>query len=384
MTTLSMILGRWIATNRAGLLLSVLTLTIGMLLVRQWPLAGWCVIAAAAVLGLGVIKFFLFDAQRDPPPGRRFLVDDVELHLFAEGKSDSSYPVIWIGGGHGEGLVMAHLHQAVRSQTRSILFDRAGAGWSAPAGPPLTIAREVAHLKGLLDAAGEAGPFVLAGHSFGGLFALNFAQRHPQMVAGLVVMDPTPPANVTWVGRLSFGQIVRRAPWRALALQFGIVRAGDPEIDDPSSAFHRCLAQWAGTINKNSLQPKSVMAEAGAFRAAMDQPFDMVNGEGALGSIPLVMLLANPSAADDAAVHEQVRSMLGLDAQQDSNFWSAMDESMDRQSRLSSVSRVERAPAGASHMFPYEYPQFVVDEVLAMARRITTTVDTAARDSSVH
>ncbi len=47
-------------------------------------------------------------------------------------------------------------------------------------------------LRALLVAAGEAGPYVLVGHSLGGLYVQLFAYQHPEEVAGLVLVDPTP------------------------------------------------------------------------------------------------------------------------------------------------------------------------------------------------
>jgi pimeloyl-ACP methyl ester carboxylesterase len=373
---------RSLATNCTGAALVVALLLIGIACLRVFPVVAWCMITLAVLAGIGVAKFFLRDRQRETAPGRRVVVDGIAMHLLADGRAEGAHPIVWIGGGHGEGLVMVHLHRAAAIHTRSLLFDRAGAGWSDFGELPLTIVSEVERLKRLLDTAGERGPFVLAGHSFGGLFALNFAHRYPDMVVGVVGMDPTPPDNVTWAGQLSFGRLLRLAPWRALALQLGITRAGDPEIDDPTSAFGRCMGEWAPTINRNSLQPKSVIAEAAAFRGAMDHPFDMVNGTGALHELPLVLLLANPTPQDDDKMHAQVRSLLGLDPVQEANFWSAMDESMDQQRLLSSRARVVRAPVGATHMFPYEHPEFVLREVFEMAAvRVTSPADGAATGS---
>ena len=161
-------------------------------------------ITVAAVFLIGIVKFFIFDARLGNPPGKRFSVNGTQMHLWAEGEARHQHPVIWVGGGHGEGLVMHHLHGALKGETRSILFDRAGAGWSELGPLPITIDGEVEQLKLLLEAAGEKGPFVFAGHSFGGLFSANFAQRYPELVAGLVLMDPTPPANVTCAGAVEF------------------------------------------------------------------------------------------------------------------------------------------------------------------------------------
>lgn len=352
-----------LASNRVATPIVAALGVLGGVTHAAWPWFGVACLTVAAVALLGVLKFFWFDARLGLPPGAWHSVRGQRMHMLAEGETRGRHPVIWVGGGHGEGLVMFHLHRAMAGETRSILFDRAGAGWSDFGPLPLTIQAEVEQLKLLLDAAGESGPYVIAGHSFGGLFSVNFAHRYPELVAALVLMDPTPPANVTFAGRLSFGTLVRKAPWRALALQFGLKSAGDPEISDADSPFHACLHEWADVINRNSLQPKSVLSEAAAFDAAMANPFDMVIGSGALGDTPLSLLLANPSAESDAEMRSQVRSMLALNPKQEENFWAAMDESMEHQLALSRDSVKTLAPPGSSHMFPYEHPQFVLDAV---------------------
>ena len=371
---------RQLALNRAGLSIVVALCAIAAGVGRWNGTFGVAIAVVAAALAVGALKFFAFDAQRAQPPGRLWNVDGVRLHLFAEGRADRLRPVIWIAGGHGEGLVMAHLHRAIRDETRSILFDRAGAGWSGFGRLPLTIGDELRHLRALLEAASEPGPFVLAGHSFGGLFALNFAHRYPALVAGVVAMDPTSPANITVAGPLSFHRLTRTAPWRALALQLGWRGASEVEIEDPHGIYRRCLEEWAETINRNSLQPRSVIAESAAFEGAMAVPYDVVSAPHALGDMPLTMLLANPLPAEQQEMHGKVRELMGFDDVQEANFWAAIDASSEGQLQLSRRARRVLAPEGSSHMFPYEHPDFVLDEVRRMISR-SAAVESAATDS---
>ena len=97
----------------------------------------------------------------------------------------------------GLGGTSADLHwiaPAVASHTRTCVYDRAGRGWSEAADGPQDAAHVAADLHTLLARAHEAGPYVLAGHSFGGLYALSFAAQFPDQVAGLVLLDSTAPA----------------------------------------------------------------------------------------------------------------------------------------------------------------------------------------------
>ncbi len=71
------------------------------------------------------------------------------------------------------------------------MYDRAGRGWSDAAANPPDGAQIATDLHTLLDRAQVPGPYVLAGHSFGGLYVRTYAARYPDVVAGLVLVDST-------------------------------------------------------------------------------------------------------------------------------------------------------------------------------------------------
>jgi len=83
---------------------------------------------------------------------------------------------------------------AVGRDARVCAYDRAGYGWSPPADAPQDGAEIATDLHELLHRAEIAGPYVLAGHSFGGLYVQSFAARHPDETAGMVLIDSTAPA----------------------------------------------------------------------------------------------------------------------------------------------------------------------------------------------
>ncbi|MDB5959040.1 MAG: hypothetical protein JWP59_334 [Massilia sp.] len=73
---------------------------------------------------------------------------------------------------------------------RVVTYSRAGLGGSAPRPEPRTLLQSSLELDQLIAAAGLRPPFILIGHSYGGLLARAFAARHPEMVAGMVLVDP--------------------------------------------------------------------------------------------------------------------------------------------------------------------------------------------------
>lgn len=98
----------------------------------------------------------------------------------------------------GAGLMSSDLGwiaPAVARDTRVCVYDRAGRGWSDPTSTPQDGAQTATDLHTVLQRGNEPGPYVLAGHSFGGLYALTFAALYPEDVAGLVLVDSTAPAS---------------------------------------------------------------------------------------------------------------------------------------------------------------------------------------------
>jgi pimeloyl-ACP methyl ester carboxylesterase len=79
--------------------------------------------------------------------------------------------------------------------TRVCTYDRAGMGWSEASPEPRDAQHAVQDLHTLLTSSGEQGPFVLVGHSNGGLRMVLYASEYPQEVAGLILVDSTPSAT---------------------------------------------------------------------------------------------------------------------------------------------------------------------------------------------
>ncbi|HET9102753.1 MAG TPA: alpha/beta hydrolase [Solirubrobacteraceae bacterium] len=75
--------------------------------------------------------------------------------------------------------------------TTSVVYDRAGTGWSEPMDLPRSSTQVTDELRALLSVMGVAPPYVLVGHSLGGLYSRHYATRFPEEVAGLVLLDPT-------------------------------------------------------------------------------------------------------------------------------------------------------------------------------------------------
>lgn len=105
-------------------------------------------------------------------------------------------------GANGAPLEMwERVQPAVAGFARTVSYDRAGSGRSAP-GPLPRDARQVAReLHTALAHAGVPPPYILVGHSFGGPLIRVFADLYPGEIAGLVLVDPTQEEFIAWQGK---------------------------------------------------------------------------------------------------------------------------------------------------------------------------------------
>jgi pimeloyl-ACP methyl ester carboxylesterase len=143
------------------------------------------------------------DRRRFPPPGLVVNVDGHRMHLQVhppvDGRSTVSRgPTVVLEAGMGSFSPNWYWVQSELAPTvRSVAYDRAGLGWSRRS-PRQRDAQTIAmELRDALREASIEPPYVLAGHSFGGLPVRAFADLYPELTAGLVLVDASHPDQ--WV-----------------------------------------------------------------------------------------------------------------------------------------------------------------------------------------
>jgi pimeloyl-ACP methyl ester carboxylesterase len=132
-------------------------------------------------------------SARPEMPGELIDVGGHRLHLHCTG---SGSPTVVIEPGAGmSSSTTGWLTPAIAPHTRVCVYDRAGRGWSDPADTTQDATQIATDLHTLLQRADVPGPYVLAGHSFGGLYTLTYAARYADEVAGMVLIDSTAPVS---------------------------------------------------------------------------------------------------------------------------------------------------------------------------------------------
>src|SRR5918994_3815756 len=154
-----------------------------------WLVAGLLALAVIGAIYQAVAT--QIDQRTYPPPGEMVDVGTHSLHINCLG--EGSPTVILEAANFGMSAHWVRVQQQLAKTTRVCAYDRAGLGWSE-AGPEPRDARQISsELRTLLKGANTEGPYVLVGHSYGGLYAQMYAARYPKQVAGMVLVDSTHP-----------------------------------------------------------------------------------------------------------------------------------------------------------------------------------------------
>lgn len=125
---------------------------------------------------------------RDAPPGELVDVGGHRMHINRTGQG-SGPTVVLDAGLAGFSTDWTLVQPEVAAFAHVCSYDRAGYGWSDPVHGERTSDVIAAELHELLHRAGVPGPYLLVGHSFGGYTVRVFADRYPDEVAGLVLVD---------------------------------------------------------------------------------------------------------------------------------------------------------------------------------------------------
>jgi pimeloyl-ACP methyl ester carboxylesterase len=296
-------------------------------------------------------------ASHFPPPGTLLPVEGRLMHVHTTG---AGAPVVVLEAGFGnDSLIWSLVQPGIAAFTQVCSYDRAGMGWSEPADGLRTSEAIARELHPLLGAAHLSPPYVLVGHSMGGLYVRQFARLFRAHTAGLVLVDS---AHENLNGRLPEA-----------------VRAHDADMDAARLAQFEALAQMTHAdivqaMRRPDDQPSPFPPEIDALRRDRARPAVframaaeyahtdalLSQGEAALGDfgdLPVIVLTAAHSDPDpdlSEALNAEVAAVLAT-AQADL-------------ARISSNSQQLVVPCG--HFIQVEQPHVVVEAVRRMVAHL--------------
>ncbi len=221
-----------------------------------------------------------------PPLGRYFDVGGRRLLLHRSGAGNPA--VVFLPGAGAVGLDYLNVQEEAAKLTTSILYDRAGTGWSDPGGLPRSSAEATGELRELLRTAGVPAPYLLVGHSLGGLYARHYAIRFPAEVAGLVLLDP---AHEDYSAYMPEELTKLREGWdSSLAMPDTLP---DEVIEFYRALFERELAAWPDAVRGPLAGQHVSMAwlRNGLQEAAnIEQVYGEIRQAGPMPDVPLIVL----------------------------------------------------------------------------------------------
>jgi pimeloyl-ACP methyl ester carboxylesterase len=219
------------------------------------------------------------------PAGRTYVVNGHRLYLNCVG---AGAPTVVLFNGLGERTPSwAWVQRSLSSETRVCAFDRAGQGWSGAA-PGRQDGHELSSdAHGLLQAAHIPGPYVVAGHSTGGTYALVYALRYPQDVAGVALIDSATPYQFDLPDYPTFYKLWRRAS----ALLPSLSRAGFGRLV-LDTGFATLPPDARDQLRAFASEPRELRANNDEF-AELPTVFDQAKALTSLGQKPLGVLTAD-------------------------------------------------------------------------------------------
>jgi pimeloyl-ACP methyl ester carboxylesterase len=295
------------------------------------------------------------------PPGQFVDAGAHRLHVVTRGEGGPA--VLLESGIAASSLSWAKVQPELAKFTRACAYDRAGLAWSETAPPPLMFDRILQDLHTVAASVDAGSPLVLVGHSFGSLIVRGYAARHPDRVAGLVLVDPP----TEWIeGAPERTRLLQRAI-QASAIggflaRIGVVRAALALLTGGLPGIPRTLVKAmgpraSGTLERLVGEVRKLPPELyPAVQAHWSQPkcFDamadhlrVLKTEGTLigmasppPDIPVVVISGGHQPAAEVAVHR----------------------------RMAAASPHGRhvVAAGSGHWIMFDEPEVVVDAVRAL------------------
>jgi pimeloyl-ACP methyl ester carboxylesterase len=325
------------------------------------------IVAIIALLALAVATIWFLGgrakrrlAAHYPPPGQMVDVGGFRMHIHCQG-DPAKGPAVVMDAANGEpALTWASVQPAVAEFARVCTFDRAGLGWSEPSPNERTLSHYIQEQRTLLAHSGVKPPYVLVGHSAGGLYVRVYAHQHPDEVAGLVLvdaahedMDVRPPESLTKMNKRAMQLVGCSFPLFQMMSSLGLSalvpdavgRVWPSPIPEGARGAYQAMAasdgRWFATMRK---ELTAMWGNLTAARA-MQLP--------TLGDMPLVVLSRGRT---------QMSTGPGVSAEDVEGFKVANDE-MQAELVVLSTRGKQIIAEDCGHHIHIEQPLLVIDAI---------------------
>jgi pimeloyl-ACP methyl ester carboxylesterase len=301
-------------------------------------------------------------------PGQLVNIGGRRINLHCTGAGGPT--VILMAGIFSWSVVWYKTQPVIAQKTRVCAFDRAGYGFSDPGPRPQILSDVVDDLHAALNAGPIPGPYVLVGHSLGGIEARLYAQRWPKEVVGMVLVDTSPAGEgLIDENQPGFDEVIGGESYAADMLHCAFLVANGP-LDQSRPEYNDCTSATALPSDTpaafRTIWPQFFTAYYFADKVSLmsslyTHRYDSVDHR-SLGAMPLVVLSTEHSwgasgTPADVWFHRSY-----------SKVWIALHQAL---ANLSSHG-VHRIIDGSGHQIELEKPQAVIDAVDEVLRQLHT------------
>ena len=343
--------------QRVGSVFTSLDQPEGKTSVMAWKwtkIIGLGFLGTAAILALSGMAYQTIctklDKRRYPPIGKMVDIGGYSLHINYQGNKG---PTVVLDSGQGcNSLDWALVQPSLAEFTRVCSYDRAGYGWSDESPKERSAGNMVDELHSLLHKADIPAPYILVGHSLGGVNVRLYASRYPDEVAGVVLVDSSHEdqldkmpkmdlpsgTSLLWMSRLGISRLFSNNAKRKELLKnvYG-------DLPEETQKIRNALGESTTSL-------KTALGEAFALPKSL---LELKSSGGMLNDKPLIVITACKTMSAEGT---------GISKEQMDDIYSIFQD-LQKDLVTKSTNSKHVFAEKSDHMIPYNQPEIIVDSV---------------------
>lgn len=316
-------------------------------------------------LGIIILAGFIYESisgamamDQYPPPGKLVEVGENTLHINVMGESTMDPTIIIETGSGSFSNDWLYIQNELAKHTRVVTYDRAGYGWSYENQTERSAEQIVKELVLLLEKEEIHGPYILVGHSLGGLYMRTFISENREDVVGLVLVDARPPGFSDLMDTIQSGKAeeleiasIKQNEMASLLQPFGVFRLFKGQLLEGILKKHQ-------NVHVNvSLKPKQFKAISEEINYVND--IDSIVEDQSFDNIPVTAIMSS-NGIDFTKYGFSTEEALRIE-----RYW------VDHQHKVVSDSYDgEIIQVKGGHNLMFDNPTIIIDSILNMIKKL--------------